>query len=434
MAVSAEQMSVSWIFGDSLAMRGNMSRAAKKNKNASSPLNRRGNLMVSGTMDTPDVAAHLHDIAQESDACVAMTAAILAQDWDAAFQQAAMLPELHLVVAQCDRDRDPSLGVTLATYAYRVAASHNQERVMRKLMRFIRESEILDRIIGRALLIERIPDMSILTEEIRDRLVMLLCHESLARRIWAGHTIYFDPTKNTVKGWLSHPLVRRGLLMRGDIFTKHHETFNGNVDLLESLSDERLGENPVLDVLTGDVSIEPSVSVFDKASLQSLGDALRDLVDRYGVTDSRKALQSILRYKARTSPRIFERKALIVQALAVVIAVHPVISVHIIQEQIPSSEIAAACHQAKMIMEKDDVSDSSASVREWIRMVGDLHDRLVTDLSDGGYLDLSETVVRGGRRQIKACHLRAIRQSIGEILSEHLEIFCGDQELDGRHV
>ncbi|MGC9200237.1 MAG: hypothetical protein ACP5E5_15235, partial [Acidobacteriaceae bacterium] len=79
------------------------------------------------------VILHLRDIETESRVCDALTQAILSQDWDAVMRQAALLPELREVLCVCDPDRDASLGLTLAIYAYRVAASHGQDGIQTKL-------------------------------------------------------------------------------------------------------------------------------------------------------------------------------------------------------------------------------------------------------------------------------------------------------------
>jgi hypothetical protein len=380
------------------------------------------------------VIDHVREVAQESRVCDALTAAILCQDWDEAIRQALLLPELTKVVESCDRDRDPSLGVTLAVYAYRVAASHGNERTQRKLLRFIEGSSVLDRVIDKALFSECIPVIPAILEEIRERLVIMLCHESLARQIWGGRTIFFDPTKNTVQGWANHPLVRKPLLMRQDLFQRHADSFaRANFDWLDNeLSSD--AADPVVEELVAQSDVD-GLSIFDSASIESIGLAIEDIIDRFGVNDTRRAIQSVLRYRARAASRIFERRSLLTAALSVVIAVHPVVSMYIIDRNgIPGNVWKQSVLLAKGILGRDVVSKNSTSnVKHWADLVGREYYDLLDDLRMGGRFDVFGVQVKNGVRQIKEWHLRTIRLTVGAVLSDHLEGFSdvAEQNLTG---
>lgn len=361
---------------------------------------------------------HIETVKNEELCSVRMIDAILAEDLEQAISCAKEIDELKSMVERCDPTIDNSLMLTLAIYAYRTGIAAKNKRLLSKLHSFIFSTNILDQMIARISYNEGFNNHHSMIEDTRSRLLIILCHESLAREIWGGRTVYYDPTINTVKGWLSNPRVRKAVLMISEEGNRDPMVFQADFPdaLLNNVADGE-EEDPVLVGLVNAGHETSSPSLLNFASVEAIGYVLRNLVRNYGQEDVAHGLRAILRYRGRSSRKIFERKRLVCDLVACILAVCPLAGMYAVHEDV-RPVLPKATSLARLTVDLELDGDDWEGLHDWLVQVSELHNDFVDSLLDGGEIDIGK--MKGGKRAMGNSKEAMIRRKLGELLIEHL--------------
>lgn len=386
---------------------------------ASNPKTRRisgENNHTSLSQDDFGVTGLVNAVSAEIDVSKAIASAIVREDWEAVREKAKLLLELRPLLDRCDPTLDNTLELSVAIYVYRVLAAAGLDRDANPIMLYIARSPLLDRVISRILHIENLPENGLIEDEIRDQLVLLLCHENFARRWWQGRSVYYDPTKNTLHGWVSNQVVRRALINFRAL--DHFYGTQRSQDMASITDGDE--EDPLTASLTEE---EEADSIFDTASLNSLGCYLQMLIQQYGIDDTRRAIRAVLRYQARSAPRLFERKGLMIKTLAVIQAMHPALSLQIVRIDVDHQMLSQAAGLARSILNDklESLSESAdiSLVYAWVSGVRPVHHAFRDAVRE---FDQSRVV--NGKRVVPQILVDNLRRMVGQILVDRLEVLA----------
>lgn len=366
--------------------------------------------------------AQIGRLHHEEVVCDYMCTSLLQGEYEKAVDYAKEIPDLQYMMARCDQNKDRSLILTLGCYGFRVALAHRNVALQNKLYQFIYDHPETHHLVSKAFHKENVFTDDFILEEIKSKLAMILAFEGVARRYWAGYAMYYDPTKNTVQGWLEMASARRSLIemARFDEIDSITQSYHGWGDdaVVDAVLNEGGHEDPVFDALANRLEQDDlTPSVLSVGDLDKIGLAFGYLIGKYGWEGVEKGVGSLLRYHRRSVVNIMARKGFVVDMVACLMVVHPILIHSLFVDEIDGHWLVLAGVKAADFLRGILPGDAGAvDSGDWMVMAAKNYADLRDSFAQGGDLNLSKIPVVNGVRQFKDTKKRLFRRTIGAFL------------------